>query len=648
MPWEHRIGTVGSRYSEGVWSAVTFGHFAPDDCGLRSAALTYNPTSIDANFPQRFSDVVWLPSADARARVRLEQSEGASTNRADECRPGGECDALANTLLLDEDGTLLGIAPSNGGGVATPIDFPAIADETCDGRHGHFACAALRLRWLSWEAPGILAVQTGRELGRFKAWREAGERASWSRGPYGDTCLPSVPEQIRTWAVSARGGYNLTMFASPPKNMRLHLFDEAPSSALRFAIFLTQPFRLDVYLHGEKLSARYDASDAAQFGGGGAPRYPTAADEHGTYAFDPHQRRFYVTMRGGADRLSGRGALLLRASMVVQLSLTAAVPLSDFDGPSLVYNLATLLRIDPTRIKIVAVQSAPPQQQQRPRGVRALAELAVPSTSVLVQIAEPQTEPDGALLLDGPSADGNGTGRAEEETFSHARLAELRALAEQAWRGAQDGQGFWANVSMLSHPELSDPFAQAVGVSPPPSAAPLGEWDSAVGGGRQGGVLGERDGPFAPRGSARDDAAAASLALTRYVVPIIGTIVLLAASACYAHGRYARRAADRAQVVELMDEFDPVAQLDGRRPARAHESREQRRGEARASTATPAWSTGDGGGGAAGSGVQATQMRLVHVQPLGAGATSAGASTRLEPVMLVRSEDEDSETLLSM
>lgn len=556
MPWEHRSGTAASRYSEGIWSAVTFGHFAASDCGQRSAAFTYNPTSIDANYPQRFSDVVWLGSAGADARLRLEKSVGAPTNRVRDCQPGAECDGLSNMILIDTDGSLLGAAPSNGGGTAVSADFGNLADKTCSGRQGHFACPALRLRWLSWEAPGIANVETGRQLGRFKAWREEGGRESWSRGPSGDSCIHSVPEQIRTWAVRPAGNYNLTMFAAAPRNMRLHLFDEDARSSLRLGIFLTQPFRVSVYVGGVKLSGASESSSLSEFAGEGAPRHPTADDPHGTFAMDPIERRFYLTMRGGAARLDGQGAVLLRMSMVVQLSLTTSVSADQFDGAALIDNLATLLQIDRSRIKIVAVQSrsqVAAGSAARSRARRALADDG--GAAILVEISEEEEEPDASLLDDTVSAP-NASAPEATFSFSEESLSGLQAIAATVWESAQSTDGassIWADLTMETYPSVSDPFVVPFPPPSPPPSPPAAFGLDGRDDGAEGGML---SGQVSERGNATtsgDAAATASVVLVRFVVPIAGALALVGAGAYLLYVQVKRRAAGR---IHALADFD--------------------------------------------------------------------------------------------
>jgi len=576
MPWEHRLGTVSSRYSEAYWSAVTFGNWQEVDCAQTSYAFGYNPTSVDANFPQRFSDVVWLPSAAPRARIRLDQTGGAPNNRMHDCAPGGECDGLSNMLLIDTDGSLLG-APltSSYQGIVLPPAYGNIADATCSvPSAGYFACPSLRLRWLSWEAPGS---DPGRNLGSFKAWRQVGDRSSWSRGPTMDTCpLPSEPEKIRTWSVTPGSNYNLTMFASPPKNMRLQYFDEAATSSVRLGIFLTQPFRLDVYVDGAQLGGAFDASNKRTFAGVGAPRYPALGDAHGANAFDPHERRFYLTLRGAPARLQGAGAILLRMSMVVQLSLTQTIPVADFDGDSIVYNLATLLQIPLERIKVVSVQS---RAQVGASNKRRLAAALV--TEAILQISEPLTAPSPALLNEGGSNNAtNATeAEAEAETFSLDSLIELKALAQAVWTSSKSGDpSIWGNVSLAAFPSVSDPGAAFPPPSPPPSPPSppplLGAYGSSGGGAASGGLYGGDGRTQASAGASGNAAATTSLMLTKIVVPIVGVLVLAGAVAFFVYSRHKRL--QRGGRVQLMSIGEPAGSVEDESHANSRGERSQR------------------------------------------------------------------------
>jgi len=407
LPWDLRLGPMGSRYSESHWSAVTFGHFKSSDCGRKSVAFTHNPTSKDFTYPSYFSGVKWLPSAQADSRIFLNIFRGAKATD----------DAVSQLAVIDVDGSFMGA--DIGGGTVVPIVNPALATANCETKPNYFACKSLKLRLLKWEAVGS---PSHRVLGSMKLWRQSDGQATWSRGGYDAQCLPGPPEQDRTWNVKSNEYYNLTLFASPPKHHHFFYFNDDPDS-LRIALFLSQPFKLEVYVDAKKLDEKTHDTSLMK-----PARLPTLSDPHGSYAFDPHARRFYFTIKGGTyngkPAKLGGGVILLRMLLVVQLSLTVSVPLDKFDGESLIDNVALLLKIDRSRIKIVSVQS----KAQVAAGGRRLAT----GTAIIVQIVEknpaplpgapaPPPPPPGANATPAPVAAGDG--------FSSTSLTELSAIA---------------------------------------------------------------------------------------------------------------------------------------------------------------------------------------------------------------------------
>ncbi|CAE7228301.1 Pkhd1l1 [Symbiodinium sp. CCMP2592] len=420
MPWEHRIGTLGSRYSEAHWDGITFGHFSGSDCGKPSVAFTYNPTNIDASYPQFFSDVTWLPSVDIDARVYL----GESSIRHNKVVMSGDLDGTNQIVLTDADGSLLSGAAD---GSLVTVYNPALAQQSCSEVGGsYYSCPNLPLRYLTWEAAGGPAH---RVLSKFKAWRSSDRRATWSQGPMpAKGCIPDDPDQDRNWKIRPNDTYKLTMFTSPPKHHRLFWFNDNADEAIRLDIFLTQPFRLEVYVDGALLPE--ESFDTSQLD---PPRLPELSDPHGSYAFDPHARRFYLVMKGGTfagrPATTGGGYVLLRMLQVVQISMQLSVKLADFDGPNIVNNLATLLQIDTSRIKIVSVQTA---AQVAGAGGR---RLQADGVDLTFQIVEESSEPI-------PGEAENATSGNESDDsfdFSGDSLAKLTPLVQVLQNASETG-----------------------------------------------------------------------------------------------------------------------------------------------------------------------------------------------------------------
>lgn len=285
-----------------------------------------------------------------------------------------------------------------------------------------------------------------RVLSSFKCWRASDGRATWSKGSEGDGCLIDQARLIRGWQIKGNDLYNLTLFTSPPKDHRLFYFNEDPES-IRVDIFLTQPFFLNVYVDGSLLGDEFDTSKPAMHGPTTNARIPILSDPHGSYAFDPHARRFYVVMRGGTydgvPAIRGGGQIKLRMTMVVQLSLTMSIPVEQFDGANLIFNVATLLQIPASRIKIVSVQSRAQVAAQSGR------RLSAQETDVVSQI------------LEADSGVGNETAtNATDSEFSMDSLTELVGLAAALELIAQSGSLATAlGIALTMTVEVSDPTA---------------------------------------------------------------------------------------------------------------------------------------------------------------------------------------------
>lgn len=456
VPWENMHKASGGRYAESFWSSITFGSFQREDCGRQSAAVAWNPTGYTDPYPKFFYDVRWLTSAAEDARIGLDR--WAPTE-----------DGLLHVVLHDKDGSLLGLNEPNS--VALPLVSVGSTTSLCQQRVGHFACTRSRFRYLKWEDPQ--PDKFGRNIGFMKLHRLSDGRQTWSRGQE-KKCMDD-PELDRGWTLRMQDQYNLTLFASPPKHHRLFLFSDNPEDGIRLAIFLTQPFRLSVFYKGQKLGDSYDTAlgcgDTRKCPGG--PRLPTFQDRHGTHAFHPQWRRWYITLRGAEGGRLGLHPIILRLTQVVQLSLTAAVTLEEFDGPKFIQNLATLLVIPLHRIKIVSVQQVTPPSASPLRrlseGNASNASSGGAGLSIETQILEDEPEGiDPTLFAEeeenetfGGSADSGAENKTLEEEEEEVDNGEASSEGGANESGASGATGFsTGNLAELQ--ATADRLVQAV------------------------------------------------------------------------------------------------------------------------------------------------------------------------------------------
>jgi hypothetical protein len=348
-PWEQRRGSLGARYSEAHWDKLTIGYFKKRPCGVdaqhRVAAITHNPSSIDLNFPNFFSNVTYLPNVDSDAKFFFEGG-------------GRRDDGIWQQALIDVDGTLIGGGKANGSVIAAAN--AGLATASCAQGGSSIQCAHgdthLKLNLLTWE---LLKFTEHRVFGFMKLLRISDDRASVSQGPHDSMCPSDTAKASRNWMVAPNETYNLTLYASPPKHHTFYYFNDRPE-CISLRVRLSQPFRIQVYVNGDLLDA--NVFDTAR--NSPTPRKPQLGDPHGSYTFDPHERTFFFVQCGGITYEGvppplGGGYIRLMLIQVVQLSLTVSVKASEFDQDmqrTFVSNIALLLMIPTWRIKVVAVQ----------------------------------------------------------------------------------------------------------------------------------------------------------------------------------------------------------------------------------------------------------------------------------------------------
>jgi hypothetical protein len=395
-PWEDRRAGLKAHHSEAHWEKVTFGHFKNNECENRdqlSYAITHNPSSIDFNFPNSFSDVKYLDSVNSDSLYHL-----LSGTRTD--------DGVMQMALLDRDGTLIPGGKPNGSVIFG--DNSGLARSSCKQLGNSFECGQgdphLSLNHLLWHPD----VAENRVLGYFKILRLSDNRATVSEGPHDGACPMSIKTEFRNFMITPNDVYNLTLFASTPKVHRFYYFNDRPE-CVKINLRLTTPFRPEVYVHDQLLDENeFDTARAFQ-----VPRDPEFGDPHGSFIFDPHERTFTFMYCGsglynGVPQSLGGGGIKLVLTQVVQLTTTISVPGQDFDQNkqrTFTDNIALLLQIPSHRIKTVRVQGIGARrleagQHQSGRSLQSTSE-------VVIHILPPQAMIDQQNA--GINGDTNGT-----------------------------------------------------------------------------------------------------------------------------------------------------------------------------------------------------------------------------------------------
>ena len=188
-------------------------------------------------------------------------------------------------------------------------------------------------------------------------------------------------ERISTlYGIIAPGlNYEMALSSTNPQNMRFHLLNAEEIDTIRIAFVYTNPQRLDVYygdtyvnptnVRMENGEIVYDPKDPNlpddQF-------IPTINDQAGANFYERSDKRLYFILRGNTP-------ITIRTAPVIQLSLhLAPVTVDEFFEENLILNLATLLGIDESRIRIVNVISEASSSKRQAVG-----------TSVDIEIGNP-------------------------------------------------------------------------------------------------------------------------------------------------------------------------------------------------------------------------------------------------------------------
>ena len=188
-------------------------------------------------------------------------------------------------------------------------------------------------------------------------------------------------ERISTfYGIIAPGlNYEIALSSTNPQNMRFHLLNAEESDTIRIAFIYTNPQRLDVYygdtyvtptnVRIENGETVYDSKDPSlpfdQF-------QPTINDQPGANFYERSVKRLYFILRGNTP-------ITIRTAPVVQLSLNLApVTVDEFFEENLVFNLATLLGIDQSRIRIVNVISEASNRKRQAVGMSVDIEIGNP------------------------------------------------------------------------------------------------------------------------------------------------------------------------------------------------------------------------------------------------------------------------------
>jgi hypothetical protein len=457
MPWENRFGLPSTRNTHMYVNNVTFSAFAgfAGDCGLESRAVVVNPTQTDMAVPVTGTQVTWDGVAE-NARFWF----GTTDATNGKCADGVGCDGANFVIIRDGDGSVTGVR-----GTTITGNSPALADPS--------PVCTWKAAWPGAVCQGTLRAAVienmdrdrgHRKLGAFTATRvvegpPAANRTVSAMGPVDDNCAKRFYFGQYPFVVRPGTTVDIAFPSTEPGQTRIHFLSPDPTEKVVLRMFIQRPNSLDIFLDGTKVPQKN-----LQFAGD----RPTLADPAGSNLFDPQARTLTLTLAGSTHASLGAGTVWYDVvrSPSVQLTLKLSVSPGTFYGPALVSNLALLLDIDPSRIKVVAVAPADSILGRRLQGAPSAA-----ATEVKVEILPP---PGATVLVVDP--DDNATAAAVvEDALDMVDLADvIDALATSGDLQTQLGAALGYAVGAV---EVEAPVIAAA--APDDTGVPLTPADSS-------------------------------------------------------------------------------------------------------------------------------------------------------------------------
>ena len=367
---------------------VTFANFN-ENCGKRDVVLRTNFGGDDINWPINVTDVKFLDTP-LDNRVYVDIPLLSKVNPSD-CTDM-DCDGFKKLLIYDNDGSF------NEDGVAATI-IPDSAFEwdknpvrglgyyrvpkpmytTVDGAKLEFAdimpnkgiyrkdadSCTWNNAWRAYTCHGINhRIMIIESMDRDSKIRRLGPIAMLANsglngwidlvnGPQDFSCCAGYicAERLSTFItmVATEQTYEVMFTSVAPQNFRLHLLHNEGGEGTLLKIWFQKQQRYDIYVGGRFIAPNNidTTKDDYNLLTPDDSFIPLLEEAHGSNYFDPGTGHLYVLIKDGV--------IDIKTQPIVVLKLGMTVPIDDFFEQNVVANLAGLLGIDPSNIRVTNV-----------------------------------------------------------------------------------------------------------------------------------------------------------------------------------------------------------------------------------------------------------------------------------------------------
>lgn len=346
LPWEKRFGLPSTRGTHMFLTDIVFAGYVEDYQGLKTTAYSLNPTQVDQPVPVSMSKIIW-DNVPLKARFNFRTPDDVDTA----C--GGDCDGMNFALVSDVDGTVTGTANTS----IVPNN-PALVDQ--------YACTYVN-EWRGYYCPGIKFRQSIIEnMDRDRGFRRLGtmhitrvqsagsvgvNRTIATEAVIDDNCAKRFYFGQHAFLVEANSVNKILLPSTEPEQFRYHFFSPSADEGLVYQVNYYRPNAIQVEHLGVRIPSQIEKLPPQVT----VPTLPRINSDHGSNQFDTHNRTFHLTLRGTDEDYTYAHISAIRLP-TVQLNFRLAVSMEEFFGANFAQHLATLLQIEPSRIKIVDVR----------------------------------------------------------------------------------------------------------------------------------------------------------------------------------------------------------------------------------------------------------------------------------------------------
>jgi hypothetical protein len=530
MPWEKRFGMPSTRATQLYLSNVTFAGFSGVEpvcgggsAGARSVAYAHNPTQVDMAVPVFARRVAWDGVGEA-ARFSFRTTAASPASGTGAVTVGGG-DGFQNILLQDDDGSLTGTPFSSvlGPNPAVGEDAPACVWKeawqgmVCPGgtfrqavveNMGAFAGHPRPIRISPAPPPPLMPphppppfphtraadLDRGhRHLGQLFLGRLANtiaakdsygavnlaNRTALCQGMIGDSCPMRFYFGQYNFLLRPGRATHLMFSGTEPGQTRYHFFSPYATEAALLKVYHQRPNSLNVFA-----GAAAVAEGGAAAGVGGAPSLPWLTDAHGAWAFSPSARHATLVLRGGGPAWDAPPINVLRLASV-QVTLTLSVSADAFfsggGSERVVTNMAALLGIPSSRIKVVSVAAAEAPVRRLLQQARAASAATTATIEILPDPAAIALSSDTSFNASGAPAAGAAGAAALSAAALANTMATLGASVSNLYATGQ--MSTVGGFALLSAPAVLLPPVPTAGGAAPAPAPGLAPGEGGAGGG---------------------------------------------------------------------------------------------------------------------------------------------------------------------